>query len=151
VIFNCGRGGDFSGKTFTNWDSTDKIIIHGAQAVAITGTAQKDIIDSLRNESVTGAGGADTFVLNPGIASVTITDFTAGQHTDKIDVTAFPNLHSLNDVLALATQSGSNTLINFGGGDGLTLNNVNKTALASDDFTFSPGPNPPPPPARPPT
>jgi hypothetical protein len=144
VIFNSGRGGDFSGKTFTNWNSTDKIIIHGAQAVAISGTAQKDIIESLRNESVTGGGGADTFVLNPGIASVTITDFTAGQHIDKIDLTAFSNLHTLNDVLALATQSGPNTtLINFGNGDGLTLNNVNKTALASDDFIFSPAPPPP--------
>src|SRR5262249_23652753 len=76
VIFNCGRGGDFSGKTFTNWNSTDRIIIHGAQAGTITGTAQKDIIYSLRKENGTGGAGGDHPVPQPRNARAFHTGFT---------------------------------------------------------------------------
>jgi Ca2+-binding RTX toxin-like protein len=40
-------------------------------------------------------------------------------------------------VQALATQVGSNTVINFGSGNTLTLNNVTKTNLTANDFVFT--------------
>ena len=42
-------------------------------------------------------------------------------------------------MLSHATQIGANTVINFGGGDALTLLNVNRSNLASDDFIFTGG------------
>jgi hypothetical protein len=42
----------------------------------------------------------------------------------------------LADVQALATQSGDDTNINFGGGDSVTLIGVQLTNLHEDDFIF---------------
>ena len=49
---------------------------------------------------------------------------------------AFANVSTFADVLARATQVGSDTVINFGGGDTLTLRNVARSSLAADDFIF---------------
>src|SRR5205807_533118 len=63
--------------------------------------------------------------------------FVAGAGTDdKIDVSAFANIHTLADILAGAIQAGANTVINFGNGDTITLQNVLKTSLSADDFVF---------------
>ena len=35
-----------------------------------------------------------------------------------------------------ATRNGANTVIDFGGGNTLTLNNVTKTDLTANDFIF---------------
>jgi hypothetical protein len=95
------------------------------------------IIGSAGNDVLTGGGGAtddDTFVFRPGGGADIITDFTAGLNIDEIDLRAFTGLHSLADVLALATQAGTDTVIDFGGGNTLTLQNVTKTALDASDF-----------------
>jgi Ca2+-binding RTX toxin-like protein len=88
---------------------------------------------------VDGGTGDDTFVYAPSGPAVTIGDFVAGANTDdKIDLKAFAGagIHDLNAVLALATQSGADTVIDFGGGHIITLQNVTKTDLNADDFIF---------------
>ena len=91
------------------------------------------------NDTLTGGGDTDTFVYGSGYGADVVNDFNHGQG-DKID------LHrdqpgcskSLADVQALATQSGPNTVINFGGGNTLTLNNVTLGTLVASDFVFAP-------------
>jgi hypothetical protein len=61
--------------------------------------------DELR-DFFTSNGGDDVLVYKPGGNADIFTDFVAGALTpDRIDLTAFPALHTLSDILALATQS----------------------------------------------
>ena len=53
-----------------------------------------------------------------------------------------PSIGSLADVLSHATQVNADTVIDFGGGDTLTLRNVVRASLSGDDFVLaSPGDN----------
>ena len=94
--------------------------------------------DALAN-TFTGRGGDDTFVPAPGGGADTIEDFLAGPNTeDRVDVRAFADISSLDDVLALSTQAGPNTVIDFGSGDTLTLRNVTMTDLVDSDLILVP-------------
>ena len=65
---------------------------------------------------------------------------TGAGSEDRISLAAFANIGSLADVLSHATQVNSDTVIDFGGGDTLTLRNVVRASLSADDFVFaSPG------------
>ena len=111
--------------------------IGGSGNDTITGNSAANVLTGGGgNDTLTGAAGDDTFVYSSG--ADTITDFVAGAGgVDEIDLRAFTSIHNLADVLALATQSGANTIINFGGGNTLTLQNVTKTDLISGDFVFA--------------
>jgi Ca2+-binding RTX toxin-like protein len=105
----------------------------------IKGGAGNDRIESRQGaDTLTGGGGADTFVFEPGLGHDVITDFSHAQG-DKIDLTAFSNIHTLSDVQFMSNQSDGGTLIAFGGGGQLTLSNVQLSALTSSDFAFAPG------------
>src|SRR5262249_19684258 len=64
--------------------------------------------------------------------------------SDQIDLTGVSNVHTLADVQALASQVGSDTVINFGGGDTLTLTGVTLANLTAGDFLFTASTNQPP-------
>ena len=98
------------------------------------GGSGNDLLDGgTDNDTMTGGPGDDRFVFAPGYDADTINDFVAGAGTaDKIDLTAFHL--NFGSILALAEQSGGNTVFNFGGGDTLTLLNVSKADLSPDDF-----------------
>jgi len=67
----------------------------------------------------------------------TITNFRAGAASgDIIDLSSVPGVSSFAG-LSL-TQVGANTVINFGGGHTITLDNVTKTALKAGNFLFAP-------------
>ena len=57
---------------------------------------------------------------------------------DRIDLIYVSSVHSLADLLALATQDGADTVISFGDGNTLTLQNVTRSNLSDDDFVFAP-------------
>jgi Calx-beta domain-containing protein/hemolysin type calcium-binding protein/VCBS repeat protein len=90
------------------------------------------------NDTLTGGPGDDRFAYTPGGGADIFTDLVAGGSVDKIDLTAFAKIHTLGDVLARATPNGANTVIDFGGGDTITLQNIAKTALRYDDFVLTP-------------
>jgi hypothetical protein len=92
--------------------------------------------DSLRDH-FTGDAGNDTFVIAPGGGTDDITDFV--HNADRIDLSAFSNLHSFGDVMSLATTVNGNTVIDFGNGDTLTLDGVVKGTLGAADFVLSVG------------
>ena len=98
------------------------------------------------NDTMIGGLGINVFVLAPGDGTDAIFDFDEGSGIDdRLDLTAFTSIHTRADVLALATQSGADTVIAFGGGDVVTLIDVVRNNLADDDFIFaSVPPNDPP-------
>ncbi|MBW7970285.1 VCBS repeat-containing protein [Bradyrhizobium sp. BR 10289] len=103
----------------TTGDATNEVIV-----------GEKGIIDK-----VTAGGGNDTFVYGKGGGADVWTDFVAGAGSaDKIDLTSFGRHLHLGNILSQTTQNGSDATIDFGGGDTVTLQNVNKSDLHADDF-----------------
>lgn len=89
------------------------------------------------DDTLRGDEGDGLFVFADGGGQDTITDFTAGAGTDdSIDLTGEPAVNSLADVLALATQVGSDTVSDLGAGDSITLLGVNVGDLHDNDFLF---------------
>jgi VCBS repeat-containing protein len=82
-------------------------------------------------DTLTGGAGIDTFVFSATSNSDVVTDFAIG--TDKVDLAQFA-LGNYAAVQGLMTQSGANTVITFGAGNVLTLNNVNMGLLTQNDF-----------------
>ena len=103
------------------------------------GGAGPDLLDGGTGaDFLNGGAGDDRFTYRPGYGADLIFGFAVGAGSeDRINLGGFQNITSLADVLALATQVGSDTVINFGGGDTLTLRNVVRTSLSADDFVFA--------------
>jgi Ca2+-binding RTX toxin-like protein len=78
-------------------------------------------------------------VYGTGGANDTITDFNRGEG-DKIDLTAFANIHTLADVTR--SQVNSDTVITFTPGNSLTLTGITSATMLSGDFIFQPPPPP---------
>ncbi len=88
------------------------------------------------NDSLAGGNGADRFYFASGGGADRIVDFSRVQG-DRIDLTGVGNVGSFADLLSRATQSGANTVVDFGGGDVLTLDGVSRASLLGSDFAFS--------------
>jgi Ca2+-binding RTX toxin-like protein len=88
------------------------------------------------NDSLTGGAGADTFVYADGGEADFVGDFNHGQN-DRIDLTGVNGIYSLADVQSHASQQGLNTLIDFGSGNTITLQNVALATLVASDFVFN--------------
>ena len=90
------------------------------------------------NNLLTGGAGADTFVFTPNGGADGIADFSDA-HGDKVDLSLFYKFTTLSQVLALATQQNADTVIDFGGGASLTLQNVTLANLTAADFILTTG------------
>ena len=111
--------------------------LKGGQGIdVLLGGAGNDVLDGEQgNDQVIGGDGDDAYIYRPGSAADTFNGFVAGLNTDDhVDISAFTGITSFAQVLSLATQVGEDTVIDFGGGDVLTLANVLKDSLAEDDF-----------------
>jgi len=91
------------------------------------------------NNVLTGGAGADTFVIMPNGGADTISDFSDADG-DKIDVSRFYKYSTFAQILALAHQSNADTVIDFGGGVTVTLQNVTRDNLTALDFALTTGP-----------
>ncbi len=116
--------------------------IGGSGTDTITGNAVANRLDGRGgNDTLTGNGGADTFVFGQNYGQDTVTDFTtAGGGHDIIDLNAFTSIGSM--VGLNITQVGANAVVDFGGGNKLTLNNVSVGNLTNDHFVFGGSPDP---------
>jgi hypothetical protein len=108
--------------------------IGGSGNDELTGNDVANILDGRSGtDTLTGGAGDDRFVFGPHYGADTVKGFAAGAHTDdRIDLVAFHT--SLTAAFSHASQVGSNTVFNFGGGDTLTLQGVLKTSLTAEDF-----------------
>lgn len=123
------RGGGGRDQLFGG-DGNDKLIGGGGHDILAGG----DGVDILR-----GGGGRDTFMFSVGDDQDTIQDFDNTRDTIELDASFFnldPNDVTFSDVSNIASQVGSDTVLDFGNGDTLTLENVQVSTLAFDDFGF---------------
>jgi hemolysin type calcium-binding protein len=111
----------------------------------LQGGGGDDVLDGgPGNDTIIGGPGDDTYIFRPGSGADRFSGFIAGLNTDDhVDIRAFTGITSFAQVLSLATQVDQNTVIDFGGGDVITLANVLKDSLAEEDFVLA-NPNPPP-------
>ncbi|MDF1721672.1 MAG: hypothetical protein P1U65_13430 [Minwuia sp.] len=88
--------------------------------------------------SFSGNSGDDLFIAIEGIGSSNfVFDFVAGAGTDDaLDVSAF-GIQNLTGLLELASDDGTNTTIQLGEVDAVTLIDVLVGDLAADDFVFA--------------
>lgn len=130
--------------TFTNVNAVigsnfGDVISGGAGADRLNGLGGNDHLDGRGgNDLLTGGAGADTFVYADGYGADFIADFRHSEG-DQIDLTAVSGVRSLADLLAIATSvnDGADTVINFGGGNTLTLSGVSRASLVASDFVFT--------------
>ena len=84
-----------------------------------------------------GGTASNIFAYNLGVD--TITDFRAGAGSgDLIDLSAISGINSFANVQSRMSQQGANTVINFGNGHTITLDNVTATNLVAGNFLFQP-------------
>ncbi|WP_169979782.1 calcium-binding protein [Tautonia rosea] len=125
----------FSGTLF------DDVLIGDAADQTLRGDYAGNSQDTLNgmagNDTLIGGQGDDLFVFHSGHDQDVITDFLAGGTDDTIELSGFSGVSSFSSVMSLASQVGSDTVIDFGNGDTLTLSNVTLGNLTSADFTFA--------------
>jgi Ca2+-binding RTX toxin-like protein len=87
----------------------------------IAGNSGNNILNGLGGHDVlSGGAGADIFLMQAGCGADTITDFSSAQN-DKI------NLHAFDQGTAVFSQVGSDTVIDLGGGNVVTILNTTAT------------------------
>ena len=130
------------GSELENLTLTGTAAINGvgnALANLMTGNGAANRLEGgLGNDTLIGGAGNDVFRFGLGFGKDVISDFTAG--TGVADVIEFAGLgasfDSFSEVMAAATQVGSNTVIAFDVSNTITLNNVTRSLLVADDFRF---------------
>jgi len=99
------------------------------------GGAGADVLDGGTGaDFLNGGAGDDRFIYRAGDGADTIFGFAAGTGSEDQIRLMVPGVNTFADVMARATQVGSDTLIDFGGGNSITLRNVLRSSLNADDF-----------------
>jgi Ca2+-binding RTX toxin-like protein len=115
----------------------------------ITGNGESDKLDGwLGNDTLTGGMGEDTFIYSVGTTGSRrgggadhVVGFELG--VDHLDLTGVTTVHTFTALSALMTDSGSDVVINFGGGNTVTVEGIHKADLVADhvshpaDFLFA--------------
>jgi VCBS repeat-containing protein len=114
-----------NGSDVLDGGNGNDILFGGNGADALLGGRGDDIM--------TGGAGSDTFVFNANFGRDTITDFNKGLDALQFDKNVFADFAS---VLASATQSGNDVIIQAGGGNTITLQNFLLSNLSGSDFLF---------------
>jgi len=85
------------------------------------------------NNTLTGGGGADTFIFTTNFGPTTITDFRPGQDILQIDRALFHNFAAIH---ADMVQVNGNTIITYAPSETITLLGVLPSSLHAQDFHF---------------
>lgn len=130
------RGGNGADEIFGG-DGNDSLN-GGIDADTLNGGLNDDFLSGdAGNDVLQGGNGNDTFFFNDGLTDDdTILDFTAGSGTDDVIELSGFGLDSFSEVIAAATQSGSDVVIDLGGGESITLLGTQVGDLDQDDFIF---------------
>jgi Ca2+-binding RTX toxin-like protein len=140
-----GAGGDDSlnggnGDDTLTGGAYDDVIDTGNGNNHVYGGAGNDIIKSSGGQDTLSGGlGNDAFVVRAGEGNDTVTDFSpnAVSNNDVIDLIGFgASFDTFAEVMAAASQNGSDVVIDFDAGQHLTLQNLNLGDLTAADFIF---------------
>ena len=105
---------------------------------AVLGTGSGDVLKSTSgNDLFKGNGGNDTFVFTPNFGADVISNFSATGRSHDVVQFSKSVFDSFADVLAHASQSGHDVVIDAGGGNTLTLKDTKLAALDKTDFHFA--------------
>ena len=105
----------------------------------LRGGAGNDTLNGgIGDDTMYGGAGADTFVFSTGNNHDTVIDFVSG--TDKIDLTAYGFADFAAVQAAMHDDGDGNAVIDFGGGNDVTLNGVHSNQVQSGDVILSAGP-----------
>ena len=126
--------------------AVENLTLSGTAAINATGNSLANIIignsgnniieGGAGSDTLSGGGGHDTFIFRLGFGADVVTDFTAGAGVNDILEVHSATITNLASVLSHATDTAAGVVIDFGGGDTLTLTGVQKSMLAADDFSF---------------
>jgi hypothetical protein len=112
------------------------------QCGSLTGTCANEIIlPGSDSACLTGGGGNDTFLFQNNVSTgqYAITDFTThsqGGGADTITIDDFACIQNFCDVLDHAQNCGSNTVIDLGLSNTITIQGVNVCDLTAADFSI---------------
>ncbi len=110
----------------------DDILNGGAGNDKVQGGLGDDILNGGTGDDILqGWYGADTFVFEANFGSDLVRDFEVG--VDKIDLSAF-ELSSIDEVFANAREHNGHTVIDFGDGNNIRIQDLTPTDLSADDF-----------------
>ena len=89
------------------------------------------------NDILFGGSEDDLFVFADGDGLDRVEDFTAGAGSvDRLDLQAVTSIGDMTELLAASRDEGADTVIDFGGGNEVTLVGVSRASLHEDDFLF---------------
>ena len=95
------------------------------------------LVGGAGDDELTGDFNADTFIFSGNFDNDTITDFDANNDFEKIQLSGVSSIVDFADLVANhMTQVGADVLIDAGGGNTITLLNVNIGDLDAVDFIF---------------
>jgi Ca2+-binding RTX toxin-like protein len=108
-------------------------------ANAIDGGAGGDFIAGYGGDDLlTGGAGDDFFYIDHSSGSDRVLDFHAGDDMeDEVGLGLGFDFDSFSEVMAVATQLGADTILNFAPDTQLTLVGINVAALTATDFYFN--------------
>ena len=126
-----------AGDDLIDAGSGNDIVLGGAGNDVIDGGSGDDRIEGGAGADIlTGGSGRDAFVFAAGFGRDTVTDFrTTGSSADvlEFDIGLFAGF---DDAMDAATQVGGDAIFTIDANTTLTLQNVQLTSLAADDFRF---------------
>jgi Ca2+-binding RTX toxin-like protein len=123
-----GRGMD---DHFLGLGGDDRLYSGNGSDILDGGAGNDRLKGGKGDDDITGGAGADQFIYNEGHGMDTIRDATAEDQFDLYDLDA----GVVADALISATEVDGNTIVDFGGGDGLILEGV--TGADFDALTFN--------------
>lgn len=105
-------------------------VLHG-------GDGKDRLLGEVGNDRLSGGAGDDIFYFNGGGGRDTVTDFAAGAASgDVLRIAGSLPFESFEEIIAVASQSGANTVIRFDANNSVTLLNVSLASLDAGDFLF---------------
>jgi Ca2+-binding RTX toxin-like protein len=117
-----------AGNDLLYGDEGDDVISAGDGLDGVSGGDGLDIL--------TGGAGADKFIFSAGHDTDTVTDFSVTETDELISLAGFVGIDDFTDLAAITSQSGADTIIDFGNGDVLTLTGVTASSLTASEFEF---------------
>ncbi len=130
-----GAGGN---DTLSGGTENDTLLGGASYDLLLGGDGNDSLAGGDLNDNIYGNAGSDTISFAVGDDVDTLRDFSAGALADDVvRLIGFgAAFDTFAEVLAAATDNGTDTTINLGGGDMLIIKNVLVSQLHANDFIF---------------